>query len=545
MPACRPNSSLKTGTTPAASQDFRIPEDVLEEVFRCYVTMPPWDAAPKALGDDRLRQWRSRQGAVGGFLLLSKVTKVSISLLVTITLTTLYTQPILEKVLYSSPYLPTVDRLCSFASSVLKGDSRWDSLKRIPYSTPGRYVQVLDLSHLDEPQGQASRDAEFASARSGLDSLAGNGLRLNGCLNTLFPLLPHLEVLILPASIPVAPSTLRALQSAPCRSRIKVIHGLVLTQAVEPTPVKNGSATSDLDSMIGFLKAFPNLRDVSIKGYGDIDPGLSIIYHPQPPLELHHLESMTLHGVKSGLFIGTLSQQGDSLPLLRHLDLTCYAHQSGDLTIDFLRVHGPKLHSLTLRAPTDWPPLRIPPPSETLSLCPRLQVLRFLDSNTLPPTETFEDPGLPFTASQHFSLRHLSISKWSTAPAFRDGPHPPSTGQFERLIEALIRNLPPNLEDVTVEGFTWLRKPLGKAGMSAGVNGVCRRLSGALAVRGVRMLDKDGTERPDVTGMSTSAFGMTSMVRGLQQAGRSRLGMKGFGERRRPSMDGDVDDESG
>lgn len=451
-----------------------------------------------------------------------------------------FAQPILEKVLYSAPYLPTVDRLCSFANAVLKGDSRWDSLKRIPYSTPGRYVQVLDLSHLDEHQS-TPRDVE--PPRSGLD-LAGNGLRLNGCLVTLFPLLPHLEVLILPASIPVAPSTLRALRSAPCRSRIKVIHGLVLTQAVEPSPFSQTASPSDLDSMLVFLKAFPNLRDVAIKGYGDIDPGLSIGHNPQPPLDLQHLESLTLHGIKSGLFIGALCQQPESLPSLRKLDLTSYANQPDDLTLDLLRVHGPKLRSLTLRAPTDWPPLRIPPPSETLFFCPRLQVLRYLDSNTLPPIETFEDLALPFTASQHSSLRHLSISKWSTAPAFRDGPHPPSTGQFERLIETLIRNLPPNLEDVTVEGFTWLRKPLGKAGMSAGVNGVCRRLSGALAVRGVRMLDKDGTERPDVTGMGTSAFGMTSMSRALQQGG-TRLGMKGFGERRRPSMDGDVDDESG
>lgn len=407
---------------------------------------------------------------------------------------------------------------------------------------------MLDLSHLDEPQGPASPEAEVTSTRSGLDNLAGNGLRLNGCLNTLFPLLPHLEVLILPATIPVAPSTLRALQSAPCRSRIKVIRGLVLTQAVEAMPftkTASSDAASDLDSMVAFLRSFPNLRDVFLKGYGDFDPGLSINHNPQPDLDLQHVESLTLHGIKSGLFIGALCQQSRSLPSLRHLDLTCYANQHDDMTLDLLRVHGHKLHSLTLRAPTDWPPLRIPPPFEILSLCPRLQSLRYLDSNTLPPIKTFEDLALPFTASQHLSLRHLSISKWSTAPAFRDGPHPPSTGQFERLIETLIRNLPPNLEDVTVEGFTWLRKPLGKAGMSAGVNGVCRRLGGALALRGVRMLDKDGTERPDITGMGPSAFGMTSMARGLQQAGGSRLGMKGFGERRRPSMDGDVDDESG
>lgn len=74
----RPNSSLKTGTTPAASQDFRIPEDIFEEVFRCYLTTPPWNASVKA--PVQFDQWRSCQGAVSDLLLLSKVTKASTNL---------------------------------------------------------------------------------------------------------------------------------------------------------------------------------------------------------------------------------------------------------------------------------------------------------------------------------------------------------------------------------------------------------------------------------------------------------------------------------
>lgn len=483
-------------------------------------------------------------------------------------------QPTVERVLYTSPYIPTIDRLCAFATAVLKGDSRWDSLKRIPYSTPGRYVQVLDLSYLDASTvpnassrgGDAASPAAVSSGTmTGLNNPAGDGLRLNGCLNTLLPLLPHLEILILPSSIPVAPSTLRALQYAPCRHKLRVLHGLVLTHTVEPTPrlswtssmsagQPEGAVPEDIDSMVALLRAFPNITNLSIKGYGDNDPGLSITSHPQPILALPHLRTLTIHGVKAGLLMANLcSQEHDQsavLPSLRNLDITTYADQAGDLTVEFIRVHGHKLRSLTLRGPIDWPPLRVPPPSDVLYSCPRLETLRYLDPNTLPPIETFEDPSLSFTASHHQSLRHLHISKWSTAPTFRDEPHPPSTGQFERLFEALMRNLPPHLEDVQVENFTWLRKPLGKAALSAGVNGVCRRLSGTLALRGVRLLDKDGTERPEVGGTSGgpgAAFGMTAMIRGLGglDTGRVRLGMKGFGERRRPSMDGEVDDESG
>ncbi|KAJ9118737.1 hypothetical protein QFC22_003958 [Naganishia vaughanmartiniae] len=404
-----------------------------------------------------------------------------------------------------------------------------------------------------------------SATTTGLNNPAGDGLRLNGCLNTLLPLLPHLEVLILPSSIPVAPSTLRALRYAPCRHKLRVLHGLVLTHTVEPTPRHaltfsprdshaEGAVPKDIDSMVALLRAFPNLTNLSIKGYGDTDPGLSIASHPQPILALPRLRTLALHGVKAGLLMATLCSRNPDgsavLPSLRKLDFTTYADQPGDLTVEFIRVHGHKLRNLTLRGPIDWPPLRVPPPSDILYSCPKLETLRYLDPNTLPPVETFEDPVLAFTASHHQSLRHLHISKWSTAPTFRDEPHPPSTGQFERLFEALMRNLPPHLEDVQVENFTWLRKPLGKAALSAGVNGVCRRLSGTLALRGVRLLDKDGTERPEVGGAPggpSAAFGMTSMIRGLGglDSGRARLGMKGFGERRRPSMDGDVDDESG
>ncbi|KAJ9126016.1 hypothetical protein QFC24_002288 [Naganishia onofrii] len=415
-------------------------------------------------------------------------------------------------------------------------------------------------------ESEAGLHASTASATmTGLNNPAGDGLRLNGCLNTLLPLLPHLETLILPSSIPVAPSTIRALQYAPCRLKLRVLHGLVLMHTVEPTSRFPSTllpsdirpervVPEDIDSMVALLRAFPNLTDLSIKGYGDTDPGLSIASHPQPILALPHLRTLTLHGVKAGLLLARLCShdpyQSAVLPSLRNLDITAYADQPGDLTIEFIRVHGHKLRNLTLRGPIDWPPLRIPPPSGVLYFCPKLETLRYLDPNTLPPIETFEDSALSFTASQHQSLCHLHISKWSTAPTFRDEPHPPSTGQFERLFEALMRNLPPHLEDVQVENFAWLRKPLGKAALSAGVNGVCRRLSGTLALRGVRLLDKDGTERPDVGGASGgpgAAFGMTSMIRGLSglESGRIKLGMKGFGERRRPSMDGDVDDESG
>lgn len=70
---------MKTGTAPAAPQDFRIPEDVFEEIFQNYLSSPPWDmsgnVALRVPGGDG---WSKRQGELSDLLLLSKITKVSI-----------------------------------------------------------------------------------------------------------------------------------------------------------------------------------------------------------------------------------------------------------------------------------------------------------------------------------------------------------------------------------------------------------------------------------------------------------------------------------
>jgi hypothetical protein len=66
---------MKTGTAPALPQDFRIPEDVFEEIFLNYLSSPPWDRS----GNGSLRDgWPKRQGELSELLLLSKITKVSI-----------------------------------------------------------------------------------------------------------------------------------------------------------------------------------------------------------------------------------------------------------------------------------------------------------------------------------------------------------------------------------------------------------------------------------------------------------------------------------
>lgn len=74
----RPNTHMKTGTAPATTQDFRIAEDVLEEVFQGYLSAPRGDRGIYGEHDTaKEHEWSKRQAHVCELLLLSKQTRVS------------------------------------------------------------------------------------------------------------------------------------------------------------------------------------------------------------------------------------------------------------------------------------------------------------------------------------------------------------------------------------------------------------------------------------------------------------------------------------
>ncbi|OBZ68403.1 hypothetical protein A0H81_11638 [Grifola frondosa] len=108
---------------------------------------------------------------------------------------------------YARVRITSLPTLAKFTAHLHDSDQKWDSIRRIPYSTPGRWVQCLDLSDL-----QCCVKVEV--------------FRIDALLTQLFPLLPLMTRLIL--NTPIILSR-RALTSLACRdgiSNLRVLMGV-------------------------------------------------------------------------------------------------------------------------------------------------------------------------------------------------------------------------------------------------------------------------------------------------------------------------------
>jgi hypothetical protein len=410
--------------------------------------------------------------------------------------------------MYYAPSLTTVNAFRQLCEAILRGERRWDSLKRIPQSIPGRYIHCLDLSHLMPTTMEAYGPSDY--------------LLVNNCLTSILPLVPNLTSLKLPTDIGMGWSTIRALQNSPIAGQLRVLEGVRLQQGLDG----HGQ-----DPVVSLLRTMPNLEILGVSGLGSTDEGFDWDSFPQAHdlLDLPRLHTLTLKGIKHGLFISNLVRT--QLPSLTHLSIASYASLPNDQTQELVKAHGNKLRSLTLLPTNEWPPVQVTPSTSVLSDCPNLVHLANRTVACVPPPATFAKDAVK---APH-PLRKLTICRWSNSTSQADPSLRP-----DRVLQALHANMSvvvPSLRTIRVESFTWLRKDLGKAAMETGINGSLRRWSAHFASRGVHLVDKDGTTCPPMTSPGRRCSSG-------HQAG-ARFGMPGVGERRRCSMDDEDDEEGG
>jgi len=487
-----------------------------------------------------------------------------------------------ERALYLCPYIPHVDSLRQLTESVRLGESRWDSLKNTPYSTPGRYITILDLRKIVFGTAQMDR----SQAR----------LIFYSCLTMLFPSLPNLKELYLPEGCGTLPrSVLEALEESPCRAEMRVLQNLEVTHRIN---------ARGIDPLVQLLSGMRELRSLKVCGLGAQDEGLDpgMMNKAQPVLVLPKLSKLHLSALRNGLLLATLKDS--ELPALVELQTNTYHLLINDLTHPFMIAHGHKISSLTIHSTIDWPPIRIPAHSDILSICPNLQQIAYLDHTCPPPPETFGSADWGNLSGPH-PLKQLTVARWSTN-ANRSEITP--EGLVDRLFQAIFRavvvdapmaaydqanrrlsspapvlpwssssstspgssfnsrieslsispsssssfpnhhpmtaTILPDLEVIKFEDFTWLRPDLGPAALNAGVNGLLRKFSSRMAGARrngprVKVVDMHGNECPVIV--------LGGMKGGHQGGPRRdyRLGMKGFEGVRRGGVRGDPDDESG
>lgn len=378
--------------------------------------------------------------------------------------------------LYSKVHIFTVSTLEKFVAHLSSSDQRWDSIRRIPYSTPGRWVQLLDLSEivLDHPTELLTVDSN---------------------LTRLFPLLPFLTSLYLVPEMLLSNRVLAALESKDGIGELRSLKGVKVS-----VPVGDASAQPPApspDAVIRLLGncprlaqleiACPDVNNLELESVLDLDFSSfrdEAQVTPPPPLQFPNLKSLCLCPVPIGALFLTLLRM--PLPALRHLVVAPHSDRHSAQLSALLAAHGRSLISLRINTPRRLSTsIGDVPPPPVLTSCPELHHLA-LDQQLLPVLTLLEPAqddggsgggsGSGSPQSHPHPLRVLTI------------PRP--NARFFREVEALLPRLP-SLAVVRARAVRWLRAGVTGKALEAGVQGEMHEWRRRFARKGVRLVDGD------------------------------------------------------
>ncbi|RXK41178.1 hypothetical protein M231_01583 [Tremella mesenterica] len=398
-------------------------------------------------------------------------------------------KPLAAKYLYTEPLL-TPYNLLSFASSLGAGEAKWSDLNLHPYSTPGRYVKTLDLSHI-------------------LDgSDAPHPLYVTRACRSILSLIPNLTHFILPLLHTHILEYLINVDN--CNfPKLRAIEGIdIHLVQCEPTLQR-------LSPHLEFLNLYGLVYDPHISSLEDSTLEETILSFPK-------LHTLVRHGSSSRDGISSMICHSE-MPKLSRLSIAPCQDTRDELEFinNFLVLKGTRLISLTILEPREWPPRRTQFPYGILEFLPNLRHLSVLCTGDL--NRLLEN------AKEH-KLEVLTIPKPnayipspspSPVPAPTLGPLNPYGGGmvgqgllaqsvvseedwsghtgFSHQIDKL-RNILTRAEikpiAVVLDGYRWLPHDMGLAALEAGVSGRMRRLACRLKSYNVELRDMNGKQAP-------------------------------------------------
>ncbi|TCD68114.1 hypothetical protein EIP91_011567 [Steccherinum ochraceum] len=355
---------------------------------------------------------------------------------------------------YSSVRITLLASLQDFTDLLVAADRKWDSIRRIPYSAPGRWVHALDLSDLQIGIGDEAPQADVVLTR-------------------LFPLLPFLQTLTLNSAVPLSRSVWESLSDRDGGHNLRVLSGVKICSSPHNIDVE--------ESFVELLQRCHYLEELNIVGSGLEGIELAATVDGRPGEDPHarysglkiphmpHLRKFSAISMHASAVMCSLLLS--PLPSLIHLTLTPYDDISipTSLVPSFIDAHGPKVYSLHLYAHKSWPTMLFPSPTTILHTCTRLHHLSL--ENPLPVLTIC-------SIYPRYPLRVLSIPR----------PNPDFLGVLESLLPKL-----PNLRVVRTRDVRWLRRGMSDRALEAGVQGEMREWRRRLGRRGIRVLDADWT----------------------------------------------------
>ncbi|GAB1526076.1 hypothetical protein RhiTH_009242 [Rhizoctonia solani] len=422
--------------------------------------------------------------------------------------------------LYSSVRIYSLRGLELFANTLANADAKWDSIRRIPYSTPGRWVQSLSLAQL-APCSSLAVDSNLVRA---------------------LPVMPFLTTIELDGRYVMSWRVAALIPRS-----LKVLCGIRVKEEIR----FEGLKSSEDDALTALVRSLPLLEELSVEG-----PGLDIeedeVFEDEGPEEsrtnwdqalLPNLKQLTLLDCPYTPIYRMLTRA--SLPALRDLTLTTTptiqveapgpepgaapapttdfsAFNHSTPTTVFLEHHGSQVHRLSLVPTQQWPPAPAPAPEDLLLQCPEIRELTLcmpLPLRLLPPESSKPRGAAP--VSPLLARLALSPEPGARPPT----PPPPSTSPTPSYpLSTLIIPVPThaflacltspslqNLREVRFSSAKWLRKGMGRTAQGAGVNGEMMRWRRELKRGGIKVLDSEGKEEIEEPMVSSrSMIGISS-----------------------------------
>ncbi|QRW22316.1 dUTP diphosphatase [Rhizoctonia solani] len=429
-------------------------------------------------------------------------------------------QALATPLLYSSVRIYSLRGLELFANTLANADAKWDSIRRIPYSTPGRWVQSLSLAQL-APCSSLAVDSNLVRA---------------------LPVMPFLTTIELDGRYVMSWRVAALIPRS-----LKVLCGIRVKEEIR----FEGLKSSEDDALTALVRSLPLLEELSVEG-----PGLDIeedeVFEDEGPEEsrtnwdqalLPNLKQLTLLDCPYTPIYRMLTRA--SLPALRDLTLTTTptiqveapgpepgaapapttdfsAFNHSTPTTVFLEHHGSQVHRLSLVPTQQWPPAPAPAPEDLLLQCPEIRELTLcmpLPLRLLPPESSKPRGAAP--VSPLLARLALSPEPGARPPT----PPPPSTSPTPSYpLSTLIIPVPThaflacltspslqNLREVRFSSAKWLRKGMGRTAQGAGVNGEMMRWRRELKRGGIKVLDSEGKEEIEEPMVSSrSMIGISS-----------------------------------
>ncbi|KAF8324102.1 hypothetical protein DL93DRAFT_97528 [Clavulina sp. PMI_390] len=399
-------------------------------------------------------------------------------------------------VLYEEIKIYKLSALESLRHAVVAGDQRWDNLRRIPHSTPGRWILSLDISTI-------SNDFTSRSMK----------LKADTYLSEILALTPFLTTFHSDPKFVLSGRALRSLGGElHGSSKLRSIKGLLPPEDSLSIPASWSLLARD--SLVGLVRGCSRtLESLEIIGTGasqdEDEIAALIIQHSLsfPSLTLPKLHTLSLVGMPSSPLFYALTSS--SLPSLARLTLTIYpsrhSREKQSPSAAFLAAHSGTITSLILPTPPDWPPPDYVGSSTSLPtqgspmylshsilhLLPRLTRLNL--SFPLPPLLLIPKPDselttlifprpiaalLPFVLDmlQGDASKNVGASRFGSRPIVRPGELP-------------------GLRKIVWTKAKWLRSDVGASSRfarTAGDQGEMLRWKRTLARFGVQLIDADG-----------------------------------------------------